>query len=65
MPASKEVRVRVEHERHGAALERARRTRRGLQLERAIEQRGELAGGQLGACEEVARQARKCTDGRA
>ena len=67
MPASNEVRVRVEglleHERHAAALERARGVRRGLERERAVEQRGELVGGELGAGEEVARQARKCTAG--
>ncbi len=49
----------LEDERDAAALEHARAERLGLQRERAIEQCGELCGGELGAREESARQARK------
>ena len=44
----------LEDQRDAAPGERLRGQRRGLQLERAIEQRVELAGGELGACEEMA-----------
>ena len=64
MPASNDVRVRVEgcskSERDGAAVERLRRVRLGLERERAVEQRGELAAAELGSGEKVARQAREC-----
>ena len=65
MPASNDVRVRVDGCSNTSATLRPssarERERRGLQRQRAVEQRGELAGGQLGTGEEVARQARKCT----
>jgi plastocyanin len=51
----------LEQQRHGAAVQRARRRGGALEGERAIQQRRELAGRELGAVEEV--QARKCTVG--
>jgi plastocyanin len=48
-----------EQQRHGAAVERARRGRGALEGERTVEQRRELARRELGAVQEV--QARKCT----
>ena len=48
----------LEDERHAAPCERARAERVGLQLERAVEQRVELARRELGAGEEVLRHGR-------
>ena len=52
----------LEDERDGAAAQDVGRVRLGLELERAVEQRGQLARRQLGSGEEVARQAAQCTD---
>ena len=48
----------LEDERDDAVAQRVRRARRGLQLGGAVQQRPQLVGAQLGAGEEVARQAR-------
>jgi hypothetical protein len=62
MPTSKDTRVRVEgFWKISATLrpgERPRGQRRRLQLERAVEQRRELGGAELGPGEEVARHGR-------
>jgi hypothetical protein len=50
----------LEQQRDGAALERGRRERVRLELERAVQQGGQLSGREVGAGEEVARQAREC-----
>ena len=61
IPASNDVRVRVEGCSKISATvrpgERARRGRRRLEGERAVQDRVEIAGRQLGAGEQVARQA--------
>jgi len=51
----------LEDQRDGAARQRTRGQRIGLELARALEQRGQLGLGQLATGEEVAGQARQPT----
>jgi len=48
----------LEDQRDAARAQRVRGQRRGLELERAIEQRAQLVGGQLGSGEEMPWQGR-------